>query len=204
MRRVDPPTFWNCQHAASAAEFALILPIFLLFFFGIIDSGRLLYEVNQGGKAAQVAARVAIVTDPVLPELSQSYVGQSVSGGVTLIQGDRIPQDALGHVSCTDGACICVEGTCPGTGYNATAFGRILTRTQQIMPSVEASNLTVEYRGSGLGFAGNPNGLDIFPLVTVTISGVTFSPALLFGGEINLPDFTYTLTMEDGQGSGFN
>jgi hypothetical protein len=27
---------------------------------------------------------------------------------------------------------------------------------------------------------------------------------LLFGGNINLPDFSYTLTMEDGEGDGSN
>ena len=35
---------------------------------------------------------------------------------------------------------------------------------------IEASNLIVEYRGSGLGYAGNPNGMDISPLVTVRLT----------------------------------
>ena len=75
--------FWRCERAASAAEFALILPIFLLFFFGIIDGGRFLYEVNQGGKAAQIGARMAVVTEPLVPQLfSQSYVGETVGGSV--------------------------------------------------------------------------------------------------------------------------
>jgi hypothetical protein len=62
----------------------------------------------------------------------------------------------------------------------------------------------VEYRGSGLGYAGNPNTMDISPLVTVRFAGLTYSPFVLFGGEVDLPDFSYTLTMEDGAGTGSN
>lgn len=188
---------------ASAAEFALILPIFLLFFIGLIDAGRFLYEVNRGEKATQIGARMAVVTDPVAQSLATaSYVGTSV-GGATLTQGDRIPAGALGSLVCNETSCV---GTSPhpGTTRNATAFTNLLARMQQIMPAVQSDNLMVEYRGSGLGFAGNPDGMDISPLVTVRLTGLNFSPILLFGGNINLPDFSYTLTMEDGAGAGSN
>lgn len=188
---------------ASAAEFALILPIFLLFFFGLIDAGRFLYEVNRGEKATQIGARMAVVTDPIAQNLmAANYVGTSV-GGTTLSQGDRIPAEAFGSLVCDQASCT---GTAPhpGTTRNATAFQNLLTRMQQIMPAIEADNLVVEYRGSGLGYAGNPNGMDISPLVTVRLTGMNFSPILLFGGNINLPDFSYTLTMEDGDGTESN
>jgi Flp pilus assembly protein TadG len=188
---------------ASAAEFALILPVFLLFFFGLIDAGRFLYEVNRGEKATQVGARMAVVTDPIAAGLKDAnYVGTTV-GGSTLSQGDRIPAAAFGSLVCDQASCA---GTAPhpGTARNEMAFYNLLTRMQQIMPSIERRNLIVEYRGSGLGYAGNPNGMDISPLVTVRLTGMDFSPILLFGGNINLPDFSYTLTMEDGEGDGSN
>ncbi len=188
---------------ASAAEFALILPVFLLFFFGLIDAGRFLYEVNRGEKATQIGARMAVVTDPIALSLKDAnYVGVTV-GGSTLSQGDRIPAAAFGSLVCDQTSCA---GTAPhpGTAWNENAFKNLLTRMQQIMPSIEARNLIVEYRGSGLGYAGNPNGMDISPLVTVRLTGMDFSPILLFGGNINLPDFSYTLTMEDGEGDGSN
>ena len=47
------------------AEFALVLPVALLFLLGIVDAGRYLYEVNQLEKATQMGARFAVVTDPV-------------------------------------------------------------------------------------------------------------------------------------------
>ena len=91
-----------------------------------------------------------------------------------------------------------------GLTRNATPFNNLLARMQQIMPQIEASNLIVEYRGSGLGYAGDPNNMDISPLVTVRIAGLSFSPFILFGGDVDLPDFSYTLTMEDGAGTGSN
>jgi hypothetical protein len=197
--------FWRCERGASAAEFAIILPVFLLFFFGIIDGGRFLYEVNQGGKAAQVGARMAVVTDPLAPQLStQSYVGQTV-GGVTLIQGDRIPVGALGQITCISSGCVCTQGPCPeGLGFDSQAFERLLNRTQQIMPAIREENLTVIYSDSGLGYAGNPNGIDIAPFVTVRIADVQFSSIILFGRNLTLPTFSYNLVMEDGQGQAFN
>jgi hypothetical protein len=188
--------FRHCEQGG-AAEFALILPLMLLFFIGIMDAGRFLYEVNRGEKATQTGARMAVVTAPVASGLAtQNYVGQVV-GGVTLNQGDRIPEGALTSVSCN-------STTCTSFGYSSAAFTNLLTRMQQIMPSIQAGNLIVEYSDSGLGYAGNPNGMDISPLVTVRLTGLTFAPTLLFGGQITMPDFAYTLTMEDGQGTGSN
>jgi hypothetical protein len=69
-------------------------------------------------------------------------------------------------------------------------------------PDIAASNVRITYRGSGLGFAGDPNGMDIAPLVTVTLSGVQFRPLVLFNAvAFNLPDFRTTLTAEDSVGS---
>jgi Flp pilus assembly protein TadG len=42
-------------------EFALVLPILLLFIFGIIDAGRLIYTFNTVANSARDGARVAIV-----------------------------------------------------------------------------------------------------------------------------------------------
>ena len=45
----------------SLVEFALVLPIFLLLVFGVIDGGRLIYTYNSLSNAARDGARVAIV-----------------------------------------------------------------------------------------------------------------------------------------------
>jgi len=195
--------FLRDRSGAGAAEFALVLPLAMLFLLGIIDAGRLFYDINRGEKTTQVGARWAVVTDPLAAPLKNSnYVGVTV-GGVTLSQGDRIPQGALGLVTCTATSCTCTTAPCPGgiSAVDANAFGRLRDRMREFMPEIGNGNIVVEYRGSGLGYAGNPNGMDVFPLVTVRLVGMTFSPMLLFGNDVDLPDFSYTLTMEDGAGS---
>ncbi len=42
-------------------EFALVLPLFLLLIFGIVDAGRLIFTYNTVANSARDAARVAIV-----------------------------------------------------------------------------------------------------------------------------------------------
>src|SRR5689334_6534843 len=42
-------------------EFALVLPVFLLIVFGLIDGGRLVFTYNTVSNAARTSARVAIV-----------------------------------------------------------------------------------------------------------------------------------------------
>lgn len=187
---------------ASAAEFALVLPLLILLLFGIIDGGRFLWETNRAEKATQVGARVAIVTDVLDSGIQgEDYVGQTV-GGVTLTQGDVIPAAALGELKCDSSGCSCVSGTCPPIGtYDSTAFDRIVTRMSYMKPDIDANNVTVTYRGSGLGFAGDPNGMEISPLVTVELTGETFNPLVLFGAvSFPLPAFRTTLTAEDSSG----
>ncbi|WP_435200381.1 TadE/TadG family type IV pilus assembly protein [Qipengyuania sp. 902] len=188
----------------SAAEFALVLPLIVLFLVGIIDAGRYAYDFNRGEKASQVGARFAVVTDPLVQELATySFSGRTV-GGVQLGQGDRIPVDALGTISCTSTECECISGFClddvPLT-VNSNAFDKLAERIQAFWPDVADEDITVEYTGSGLGFAGNPNGMDVSPFVTVRLTNMEFTSILLFGSTVDFPGFDYTLTMEDGAGT---
>ena len=76
---------------------------------------------------------------------------------------------------------------------------------QFMKPGIAANQVTVTYRGSGLGFAGDPNGMEIAPLVTVELANVKFNPLMLFGlVAFDLPTFRTTLTAEDSTGSQSN
>jgi len=191
------------RRGASAAEFALVVPLLVLFILGMIDAARFIWETNRIEKATQMGARMAVVTQPVSTGLAtQNYLGV---GGLT--QGDIIPASALGVVSCGRNSCACT-GNCPTNAAvaNATAFDQIFARMQLMKPDISADEVTVSYRGSGLGYAGDPHGMDISPLVTVELSDVEFRPiTLMFGGlEIDLPAFRTTLTAEDSSGSQSN
>jgi hypothetical protein len=194
----------------AAAEFALVLPLAIIFLLGIIDVGRLMWTWNMAEKATQMGVRYAVVTDYVVPGIaSQTFVGQS---GLT--QGDVVPASAYGTTTCAKPSatvtCSCLpSGSCPWGDSPAAATGTpdpftaIFNRMDAIMPELSTANVQVLYQPSGIGFAGDPNGSDIAPLVTVQLTGVTFTPMLfqLFGASITLPDFRASLTLEDGAGS---
>ena len=201
------------RRGASAAEFVLVLPLALLFLFGIIDVGRYAWQLNQLEKAAQSAVRLAVVTD-IVPQGLNAYdtVGLTCADGTVLEVSDRICAEALGTVTC-DGAgginCSCTKGPCPPLGsVNTAAFDRIVARIRRSAPMVTPQNVTLTYAGSGIGFAGDPAVTDddsplsdIAPLVTVQISGVELRAMTLFGGGLEMPPVSSSLTLEDGDGA---
>ena len=190
------------QRGASAAEFALVLPLLLLLLFGMIDAGRFMWEYNRAEKATQMGVRYAVVTNPVAPGLA-SY-SFAVTGGV--IAGDTVPVALFDNAVCTNTSCTCTAssgGFCSGAGYDAAAFNNLVARMSAMYPPIDADNVEIEYRNVGLGYAGDPNGPDVAPLVTVRLNGLRFQPisTLFFGVELDIPDFRAALTLEDGSGN---
>ena len=202
MKEYFPHLRPDCR-GAGAAEFTLVLPLLLVLLFGLIDGGRFAWEYNRAEKATQVGARMAVVTDVVSTGLrDNTYVGVNV-GGKTLVGGDTIPVDALGTITCNSSTCSCT-GACGGitAGRNATAFTNLVNRMRQIKPDIDEGNVRILYRGSGLGYAGDPNGMEMSPLVTVELTGLQFRPITsLTLASVTMPSFATTLTAEDGVGS---
>lgn len=209
---------------ATAAEFALVLPVALLFLFGILDTGRYMWEVNALEKAAQMATRYAIVTNIVPTGLNTAdFSGITCADGTRIGTGKRICAEALGTVTCSaaSGAlqCSCQQtsvgaASCPALGTpDAAQFRRIITRAKRFAPDLSDRQIIVRYQGSGLGFDGDASFstystknntiplTDVSPLVTVEFNKPQFRSMLLLGGQIALPKISYTLTMEDGDGT---
>jgi Flp pilus assembly protein TadG len=188
------------RRAASAAEFALVLPLLLLLLFGIIDLGRFFWQLNESEKATQIGARMAIVTTPVSPDL----VAATYVNGTTTKAGDLIPATALGTLECTSAGCTCKTAPCPvaNGSVDSTAFGVIVSRMAQINPAISATNVVVSYSGSGFGYAGPADEtMDVQPLVTVSLDDVPFTFLSLLGlGGITMPEARATLTAEDSAG----
>ena len=189
-----------------AAEFALVLPLLLIFVLGTIDVGIYAWRINQAEKATQIGARWAAVTNPLATEIATAtYVNVNV-GGTLVTQGDRIPAGALGVLTCTSSGCTCSTAPCPGTTFDSAAFTSLSTRMQQIYPAITNANIQVQYSGSGLGFAGDPNGPELAPLITVRLLNMSYTPVVLspIGGTVGLPDFAYSITAEDARGTSSN
>jgi TadE-like protein len=196
-------SIYRSNSGAAAAEFALVLPLFLLFLLGIIDVGRFMWALNTAEKATQMGARAAVVSNFVAGGLFDADYS------ATLGQGVPITTDDFGAASCKmDGGaleCNCATEPCPTplTPVNTATFDAIVARMSAIAPVIGENNVEIVYANSGLGYAGDPNGADIAPLVTVTASNLTFTPLIFqfFGASFSMPTISATLTMEDGQGA---
>ena len=203
--------FLNDPAGASAAEFALILPVALLFLLGIIDVGRYFWSINQLEKAVQVGARYAVSTGIVATGLNtEDYSGFDcgANGGV-LNPGDTICKEALSTVVCTSASCTCPTGNCPGDLSNDTAaFTNIVSRMRVIAPQIGGNDVRISYSGSGIGYAGDPRQDDdgnplsqVSPLVTVQVLNQRLRTISLLGLGLRLPNFQYSQTLEDGEGA---
>lgn len=202
------------QGGAAAGEFALVLPVLLFFLFAIIDVGRLYYNVNEAEKATQMGARFAVVTDTIPPKIAAAdYVGAVAcdANGDGILEacktGGQIKDaGALGTVLCTSTSCSCSSGTCPNSiTMNAGAFTRLGDRMRLYDPAISDSNINLYFKGSGLGFAGDPTGMDVVPLVTVELHGIPFAPlSFLRLVSFNLPAARTTLTAESSAGTQSN
>jgi hypothetical protein len=81
----------------------------------------------------------------------------------------------------------------------------MVARMRDMKSDIAATNVRVAYSGSGLGYAGDPNGMDIAPTVTVSVVNMSFQPLTTLAlATIPLPDFRTSLTAEDGSGTTSN
>jgi len=213
-------TLIACRRGGTAAEFALLLPLSMLFLFGIIDVGRFGWDVNRAEKATQTGARWAVATD-IIPGGNEDdgLKNYSFTVGSGVPQGTIVPASDFPEVSCqTDGSSPTsqVACSCDGCAFSVTidstaqaAWDAMIARMQAIDPAIGPQNVRIDYSYSGLGFAGDPNGADVAPIVTVSLrtddpaTRLTFHPLTLylFHADLPLPSFSYSLTMEDGDGT---
>jgi hypothetical protein len=186
--------------AATAAEFALVVPLLLLFIFGTIDAGRLMWTWNRAEQATQAGTRYAVATNL----LSDGLAAYDFAADGGLPQGAAIPRSSFGGITCTSTGCICQSGSaCPPLGtFSTTDFNAIVARMQVFLPALQAANVRIDYTNSGLGFAGDPNAPDVAPDVEVSITGLQFLPitTLMLRVAVPLPSFHSSLTLEDGSG----
>jgi hypothetical protein len=183
--------FIDDQNGTTMVEFTLVMLIVIAMTFSVADFGYAYWQWNSAEKATQIAARLAVVSDPVAVELPDFDCGTT-----NTVPGDPCSSPdaaSFGTVTCT-GASLNCSG---GYTFSATAFNTLLARIQQIFPSVAADNLVIEYRDIGLGFVGREAPV---PLVTIRLVGMTFrffAIDFLTGGPWPMPEFRTTLPGED-------
>ena len=205
----------------TAIEFALVFVLFFVFVFGIIEYALMMWRWNSAETATQMAARLAVQSDPVSGGFN-SYSGVA-DAGLGPGQSITLADVAAFTVTCSsDGTDVTCSGSGLPAGFSAdpdaegiVTFDNVVTEIQKLLPTVTEQNVIVEYSHIGLGFAGRP-GTDIVPLVTVRLTNLQFDFIILDiflgvlrgpGGapvtdSITMPAFTASLTGEDLDASG--
>jgi Flp pilus assembly protein TadG len=186
----------RAQKGSSSVEFAMVLPLLILFVLGIIDAGRLMWTYNRAEKAAQMAARYAAVTDMIPSTLATTDFTLQANGAVP--GGQSVPTSAFSSTTCTSGSCT------GSWGYSATAFTNVVDRARFFMPEIAAANVQIRYENVGLGYAGDPNGPDVAPLITVSLVNLQFRPlvfAMFRRVTLPMPTVTSSVSGEDMVGN---
>lgn len=164
MIRTAYKRFLKSESGASLIEYAIVISLFLLIFFAILDFGRLGFNWVMTEKAMQRAARIAVTRPPVcngVPDLHTRGPNGAVPYG-TLCRADA-------GVCADTGEQICVLSTTDidcSTASTSTA-DEIWCIINPILPSnAIPRNIRVSYEfDPNLGFLGGP----FTPMVEVAV-----------------------------------
>lgn len=197
-----PADFLRDETGATLVEFALVISLFLLIFFGLIDFGRLAYHLVTSQRAMQAAARIAAVRPAACPGVPD-VIARLASATTTADYGTSC--GAAGGPYCVNPGPI----TCAGVATNPTA-AEVWSQVNYALPGTATiANLRFTYTyDARMGFLGGP----YIPIVTVQLQNVTFefvtplsalaavagaAPGGTVGAPITLPGMSVSLPGED-------
>ncbi len=159
-----PADFLRDETGATLVEFAMVISLFLLIVFGLIDFGRLAYHLVTGERAMQYAARVAAVRPAACPGVP-NIIQRLPSATSTADYGTSC--GAAGGPYCVNPGPI----TCAGSVNSPTAV-EVWAQVRNTLPGTATiANLQFTYTyDSRMGFLGGP----YVPIVTVRLQNVIF------------------------------
>lgn len=180
------------DRGTTLVEFAMVLALFLLMFFALLDFGRLAYNWVMAEKAMQMAARMAAVRPAVCTGVPERNLA---AAGSTALYGTKC-RDPLAICA---GELVTTAPSCAGSTANATAnatANHIFTTVAPLLPAnATAANIRYTYSyDRDMNFLGGP----YVPVVTVELQNLQwnmFSPLLglarLAGAPNRKPGDTY-------------
>ena len=197
-------SLWGDPSGAVAVEFGLVGSMFIVMLLGIMEFGTALWQWNQATKAVQLGVRLAAVSDPISSDL-KTMTGLSE----TVEEGDPMPYFQR---ICSGASKTCSGGTYDETAMKTLIYGRGNTACPttwqpypamcQLFPRIRPENVVVEYRHTGLGYAGRPGGP--LPSITVRLTGLEFDfvalDTMLGLPKISMSGLAATATAEDLSG----
>lgn len=187
-------SFWSDARGASLPEFALILPVVSLLFFGMLEMGYLMWQFQQGSIASKKAVRIAATRTLLVP----GSIGDC---------GPSTPSSAVAGTRCSTIPDYSIWATCRGDGSGDAACGpdiaRVGAEVGRFYPAVQPGDIVIELSGGGMGFVGMGRPV---PVVTVRFENVQFDYIVL-GALANLlplqmPSMSASAAAEDLQNGG--
>jgi TadE-like protein len=191
---MKPPVkrFNDNESGAVMIEYTLVFTMLMVLTFGLIEFGLAFHRYNAAETATSVGARYLATRGPVVTGVSDCGVATSATAGTNCAS---VSGSSAWTITCNAGA---PSGACQADVLNA-----LVARMQQFSPEIEAQNVQVVLRGSGLGYVGR--GAPV-PLITVRLTGMIYDfialDDLLGFGAVTMPGFDATLVGEDLSGAG--
>jgi hypothetical protein len=209
--------FVRDEHGGVLVEATVLIPIIFTFVLGSVDFLFAFYQWNAAAKAAELGARIAAVSTPVIGGL-QNVTG---TGSSSFPSPQPVPYFKV-TCSSVSSSCSCV-GACTGVaGYNAAAmntiiFGRGSSACGDATSSyyagmcdifkrvaLDSGHVRIVYEQTGLGYLGRAEGP--VPTITVSLQDLPFEFYFLGGlmGFADIPNIpaSATITGEDLNSNG--
>ncbi|MEA1988524.1 MAG: TadE/TadG family type IV pilus assembly protein [Pseudomonadota bacterium] len=159
MNKISPENFCKSRTGAAMIEFAIILPLLLLLFFGITELGRALYQQNALTQAVELGGRyMARVENAVnTADCTANTTDNRWSDAVTR---------AKNLITCgVDSGCNAGDSVLPNITFDADAFA-VSSPT-----SPPACIITVKVKADFVSIFGD----DLIPVPGFSVEGVTLN-----------------------------
>ncbi len=185
-----------------SVQASLLITMMIGILGASIEVGYAYWQYNAAHHAARMGVRIAATSDPVAVSLNTmtGYDG-------TTEAGDPLPAYSI---TCTGTNQSCSSGSFDQTAFERIVYGKdndgvcgATSRERRgmcdLMSEIQTSNVSIKYENSGFGIVGNP--ADVIPLITVSVTGLTYNFLFLdiFTGSrfSSMPDVTITAMSED-------
>lgn len=193
------------ERGGTLVEMAIVMPLLLLFIFGILDYGRLFWTEAMAQKATEMTTRIASVRGAACP-------GVPTMVGPASVPGEPAPRFGtlcrVGNTCANPGTVQCLMND--GDAATQAVRDEIWTRVEPLMPpNATRANLRIGYSfDERLGFLGGP----YRPIITAEIVNLTFTfvsplgriaalaaadPNVVLAETITYPAFSVSLPAED-------
>jgi Flp pilus assembly pilin Flp len=207
-----PAQFRNDETGAAMVEMTIAIVLLLTLTLGFVDLGNAYYQWNAATKAVQAGARMASISNPIAPAVSDAGPATTPGGSVPAGAYNYLCDGATSTCACTGASCA--AGAWVAANFNLIYFGddgicgidpddedadRGRPGMCDFYPFLEPENVVVRYTASGLGYQTRPNGS--IPTITVSLQDVNFHFFFLSGllgfDDIEMPSMLSTVTGED-------